>query len=85
MTGLTHTHIRCTCLPVRMHVVVIIISLFAPYDKYHFTHSKIPVLMVLIIEACDVIQLLHERLKSEILSFSIIFRVFNCTWAQKYP
>ena len=33
--------------------------------RYHYTHCKILVLMVLIIEACEVIRLLHKRLKSE--------------------
>ena len=35
-------------------------------------------LMVLIIEACEAIRLLHDRLKHE---FSILFREFDCTWA----
>ena len=49
---------------------------------YHYTHRKISVLMVLIIEACEAIRLLHNCLKSE---FSILFRDFDCTWAQKRP
>ena len=49
------------------------------YTYYHYTHRKIPVLMVLIIEA---IPLLHDRLKQE---FSILFHEFHCTWAQKRP
>ena len=52
------------------------------YTYYHYTHRKIPVLMVLIIEACEAIRLLHDRLKHE---FSILFREFDCTWAQKRP
>ena len=35
------------------------------YTYYHYTHHKIPVLMVLIIEAYEVIRLLHNRLKHE--------------------
>ena len=49
------------------------------YTYYHYTHRKIPVLMVLIIEACKAICL---RLKRE---FSIRFHEFDCTWAQKRP
>ena len=52
------------------------------YTYYHYTHRKIPVLMVLIIEACETTHLLHDRLKSK---FSILFRDFDCTWAQKRP
>ena len=52
------------------------------YTYYHYTHRKIPVLMVLIIEACEAICLLHDRLKRE---FSILFHEFHCTWAQKRP
>ena len=33
------------------------------YTYYHYTHRKIPVLMVLIIEACEAIPFLHKRLK----------------------
>ena len=51
------------------------------YTYYHYTHCKIPVLMVLIIEACEAIRL-HDRLKRE---FSILFCEFHCTWAQKRP
>ena len=43
------------------------------YTYYHYTHRKIPVLMILIIEACEAIRLLHDRLKRE---FSIIFYPF---------
>ena len=52
------------------------------YTYYHYTHRKIAVLMVLIIEACEAIRLLHDRLKHE---FSILFCEFDCTWAQKHP
>ena len=52
------------------------------YTYYHYTHRKIPVLMVLISEACKVIRLVYDRLKRE---FSILFREFDCTWAQKCP
>ena len=52
------------------------------YTYYHYTHRKIPVLMVLIIEACEVIRLLHDDLKRE---FSILFREFDCSWVQKRP
>ena len=52
------------------------------YTYYHYTHCKIPVLMVLIIEVCEAIRLLHDRLKRK---FSILFREFDCTWAQKRP
>ena len=52
------------------------------YTYYHYTHRKIPVLMVLIIEACKAIHLLQDRLKRE---FSIRFHEFDCTWAQKRP
>ena len=52
------------------------------YTYHHYAHRKIPVLMVLIIEACEAIRLLHDRLKRE---FAILFREFDCTWAQKRP
>ena len=52
------------------------------YAYYHYTHRKIPVLMVLIIEACEAIHLFHDPLKRK---FSILFRNFDCTWAQKCP
>ena len=53
---------------------------------YHYTHCKIPVLMDLIIEVCEVICFLHKRLKKvKILQFSILFCVFDCTWAEKRP
>ena len=55
------------------------------YTYYHYTHRKIPVLMVLIIEACEAIRLLCKRLKRKNPSISILFRVFDCTWAQKWP
>ena len=35
------------------------------YTYYHYTHCKIPVLMVLIIEVREVIRLLHKCLKRE--------------------
>ena len=41
------------------------------YTYYHYTHRKIPVSMVLIIEACEEIRLLHDHLKREFLSFSV--------------
>ena len=44
------------------------------YAYYHYTHHKISVLMVLIIEACEAIRLLHYRLKCE---FSIFFHEFD--------
>ena len=34
------------------------------YIYYHFIHHNIPVLIVLIIKACEVIRLFHKRLKS---------------------
>ena len=52
------------------------------YTYYHYTHRKIPVLMVLIIKVCKAIRLLHKRLKRENPN---LFRVFDCTWAQKRP
>ena len=52
------------------------------YTYYHYTHRKIPVLMILIIEACEAIRLLYNRLKRE---FSILFREFHRNWAQKRP
>ena len=33
------------------------------YTYYHYTHRKIPVLMVLIIKVCKAIRLLHKHLK----------------------
>ena len=44
------------------------------YTYYHYTHRKIPGLMVLIIEVCEAIRLLHDRLKRE---FSILFVSFT--------
>ena len=44
------------------------------YTYCHYAHRKIPVLMVLIIEACEVICLLHKRLKSE----NTVFYPFPC-------
>ena len=41
------------------------------YTYYHYTQRKIPVVMVLIIKACEAIRLLHDRLKREFLSFSV--------------
>ena len=38
--------------------------------------------MVLIIEACKVTRFLHDCWKSK---FSMLFRDFDCTWAQKPP
>ena len=35
------------------------------YTYYHYTHCKIPVLMVLIIEVREAIRLLHKCLKRE--------------------
>ena len=35
------------------------------YTYYHYTHRKILVLIVLIIEACEAIRLLHKHLKRE--------------------
>ena len=55
------------------------------YTYYHYTHRKIPVLMVLIIEACEAIRLLHKCLKRKNPSVFYPFRVFDCTWAQKQP
>ena len=52
------------------------------YTCYHYTHRKIPVLMVLIIEACEVIRLLHDCLKRE---FSILFREFSLHLGTKMP
>ena len=49
------------------------------YTYYRYIHRKIPVLMVLIIEACEATCLLHDCLESR---FSI-FCDFDCTWAQK--
>ena len=45
------------------------------YTYYHYTHRKIPVLMVLIIEACEAIRLLHKRLKRKNPS---VFYPFPC-------
>ena len=45
------------------------------YTYYHFTRCKIVVLMVLIIEVCEVIRLLHKHLKSE---NPLIFHNFLC-------
>ena len=55
------------------------------YTYYHYTHCKIPVLMVLIIEACEAIRLLHKPLKRENPSIFYPFLCFDCTWAQKRP
>ena len=52
------------------------------YTYYHYSHRKIPVLMVLTIEAWEAICLHHDCLKSE---FCILFLEFDCIWAQKRP
>ena len=49
------------------------------YTYYCFIHRKIPVLMVLIFKACEVIFLFHECLKSKNPLIFILFHVFNCT------
>ena len=46
------------------------------YTYYHYTHRKILVLMVLIIEACEAIRLPHKRLKRENPSVFYPFSVF---------
>ena len=38
------------------------------YTYGHFTHCKIPILTVLIIEACEVTRFLHDHLKTENLT-----------------